>query len=250
MKIDLKNKSTLLITGGSRGIGAQVAMQAFKKYNIALNYRSNTLAAEKLSKQIEIAGGNIRSYQADISNEEQTKFMFNLIFDDFGPVSHLVNNAGILKKKSNFESISNTRFESTFSTNIFGVINCTRFAIEHMKKLPLKKDKSIVNISSGAAKNGAPNQYIDYAMSKAAIDSFSIGLATELAKHNIRVNLVKPGFIDTDIHENKNRLFEVLDRIPMNRIGKTEEVANGILWLLSDQASYVTGSSLDIAGGK
>jgi NAD(P)-dependent dehydrogenase (short-subunit alcohol dehydrogenase family) len=247
----LNKKPILLITGASKGIGASLAIAASKKFRIALNYKSDTPGINEIAKNITSKGGTAFVYQADVSNENQTKKMFEKIYDDLGPVSHLVNNAAILGKRSDFLSISNKRIEKIFATNIYGVINCTRYAVLHMKEYPNEKDKCIVNISSGAAKNGAPNQYIDYAISKGAVETLTIGLSKELAPFNIRVNAVRPGFIDTDIHENKEQRFkEVLNRIPLKRVGKPAEVANGILWLLSEKASYVTGSFLDITGGK
>ena len=247
----MDNLPLLLITGASKGIGASVAKSAAGKYRLALNFKNDSDSMNEVISIIHSKGGIANIYKTDISDEEQVKRMLENIYNDLGPVSHLVNNAAVLEKRADFLSITNKRFEKIFATNIYGTINCIRYAVPKMKEFPNEANRCIINVSSGAVKIGSPNDYIDYAMSKAAIETLTVGLSKELAPFNIRVNVVRPGFIDTNIHENKNqRLKEVLNKIPLKRIGKPNEVANGIMWLLSDEASYVTGSFLDIAGGK
>ncbi len=247
----MNNRPLLLITGAFKGIGASLAVAAAERFRLALNYRNDSPAMNEILGIIIDKGGAAGLYKADISDEEQVKKMFESIHNDMGPVSHLVNNAAILGKRTDFLSITNQRFEKTFATNMYGVINCIRYAVPQMKEYPNETERCIINISSGAVKIGSPNDYIDYAMSKASIETLTIGLSKELAPFNIRVNVVRPGFVDTDIHETKEqRLKEVLNNIPLKRIGKPAEIANGIMWLLSKEASYVTGSFLDISGGK
>ena len=235
----------------SKSIGASLAFSAIGKYRLALNFKNDSSSMEEIIGRIHSSGGVANLYKTDISDEEQVKRMFENIYADLGPVSHLVNNAAILEERADFLSISNKRFEKIFATNIYGTINCIRYTVPQMNEYSNETDRCIINISSGAAKNGSPNDYIDYAMSKASIETLTVGLSKELAPFNIRVNAVRPGFIDTDIHENKDqRLKEVLSKIPLKRIGRPSEVANGIIWPLSNEASYVTGSILDISDGK
>jgi len=190
------------------------------------------------------------SIQADISIEEEVIKMFSKIDNEFGRITGLVNNAGIIGKASNLAEMSYERIKRIIEVNVIGTMLCSRESIKRMSTKYGGKGGGIINISSGASKLGSPKIYVDYASTKGAIDTFTIGLAKELAEENIRVNAIRPGFIETEIHQISNRLQEVLKSIPMNRIGKPEEIAETIVWLLSEKSSYTTGAIIDISGGK
>ncbi|GAL83977.1 hypothetical protein MYP_1205 [Sporocytophaga myxococcoides] len=244
----------ILITGASRGIGAATALLAASRgYHVCVNYVKNEVAANAIVKKIEDIGGKAFAYQADVGDEAQVKEMFRQIDIKLGPVTALVNNAGTLELQSRVEGISNERFLRTLKNNILGTFLCSKEAIARMSTRNGGNGGNIVNVSSIGAKTGSPGEYVDYASSKGAIDSFTVGLSKEVAPEGIRVNAVRPGFIYTDIHESggeAGRIDRIKSTIPMLRGGNPEEVASAILWLLSDEASYTTGTFIDIAGGR
>ncbi|GIZ09050.1 SDR family oxidoreductase [Flavobacterium sp. UMI-01] len=245
---------TVLITGASRGIGAATAVLAAQKgYNVAVNYVKNKEAAEKTVNKILKLGGKAVAFQADVSKEKEVIDLFKNILSHFGKIDALVNNVGILENQSRLDNLEMDRLERVINTNIVSCFICSKEAIKQMSTAYGGKGGAIVNVSSIASKTGAPNEYIDYAATKGAIDALTIGLSKEVANEGIRVNAVRPGFIYSDIHAaggEPNRVDRLKDSIPMKRGGSPIEVANAILWLLSDEASYVTGSYIDIAGGK
>lgn len=243
----------LVITGGSRGIGAATALLAATKgYYVVINYLKNKNAADELVQKIHQKGGRAIAVAGDVSVEKEVLSLFDKVEDQLGPVRYLVNNAGILNRQSSFKEMSLERWEKIFATNVTGSFLCAREAVRRMSG---KKDRggAIVNVSSYATQHGAPFEYVDYASSKGAIDVMTRGLAREVAAENIRVNAVRPGVIYTEIHASggePNRPDRMKDSIPMKRAGEAEEVAQAILWLLSDEASYVTGSIIDVTGGR
>jgi len=243
----------LIITGGSRGIGAATALLAAEKgYAIGINYLKNKNAAEEVVQKIYQKGGQAIAIAGDVSNEKQVIHLFDTVQEQLGPITSLVNNAGILKQQSSLKDMSLERWQSIFATNVSGSFLCAREAVKRML-LNKKKGGAIVNLSSAATKHGAAFEYVDYAASKGAIDVLTLGLAREVAEDNIRVNAVRPGIIYTDLHASggePNRPERLRNVIPMKRPGHAEEVAQAILWLLSDDASYVTGSIIDVTGGR
>ena len=247
-------KKVILITGASRGIGAATALLAAQKgFEVAVNYLRDHTAADKIVNEITSAGGKAKSFRADVSNAEDVQKMFMAVIKHFGQLDALVNNVGIVDLASPFVEMSPSRMQKMFAVNVFGSFYCSQEAIKIMSKSHNGKGGVIVNVSSGASKGGSPNTYIDYAATKGAIDTFTIGLSKELATQGIRVNAVRPGIIDTEIHAQSgdaNRVEKIRDTIPLKRGGKPEEVAAAILWLASEEASYVTGSIIDVAGGR
>ncbi|MBT1704319.1 SDR family oxidoreductase [Chryseosolibacter indicus] len=247
-------KKVILITGASRGIGAEAALLASRKgYHVCLNYCSNKEAADSVIKTIEDEGGSGIAIQADISKEDEVDLLFSTMDRKFGRLDALVNNAGILESQMELTEMSAARIKKIFETNVFGSFYCTQRAITRMALKHGGTGGSIVNVSSVASRTGSPFEYIDYASSKGAIDTFTIGLSKEIASQGIRVNAVRPGFIYTDIHAcggDADRVDKLRDHIPMKRGGYPEEVAAAILWLLSEEASYVSGSFIEIAGGR
>lgn len=236
----------VIVTGGSRGIGKATSIELAKHgYFVCINYRTNSEAAQLLEEQIKSDGGKAISIKADISLEQDVLKLFEQVDKLEGILFGLINNAGVLAEQSSLMNMTAERIRKTFETNVFGTFLCCREAIKRMKN-----GGSIVNISSGASKSGGPNEYLDYASTKGAIDTFTIGLAKEVAEQNIRVNAVRPGFIETDIHKIPNRLETVKSIIPMKRVGQPIEIAKAIVWLMSDNSSYTTGAIIDIAGGK
>jgi len=247
-------KKVALITGASRGIGAATAIFAAKKgYEVAVNYYKDQVSADKVVHQISTIGGNAVAIKADVSNEVQVLQMFDQIDQTFGRLTGLVNNAGILAALSRVENYSFARMKRIFEVNVLGAVLCAREAIPRMSTKQGGSGGSIINLTSGAARLGAANEYVDYAASKGAIDTFTIGLAKELALDSIRVNAVRAGFIATDMHQSVGgaERFEALKHtIAMERVGRPEEIAQAIIWLMSKKASYCTGTILDVTGGR
>jgi NAD(P)-dependent dehydrogenase (short-subunit alcohol dehydrogenase family) len=244
----------LLVTGGSRGIGAATArLAAARGYAVCVNYRANQAAADEVVSSIRQAGGQAIAVAADVSDEAEVVRLFATIDDQLGPLTALVNNAGILERQMRVEQMDAARLQRIFTTNIVSCFLCAREAIRRMSTKTGGRGGAIVNVSSVAARLGAPGEYVDYAAAKGAIDTFTIGLAQEVAAEGIRVNGVRPAFIYTDIHASggePNRIERVKAAIPLRRGGHAEEVANAILWLLSAEASYSTGTFIDVTGGK
>ena len=244
----------ILITGGSRGIGAAVARLAGQQgYSVCVNYRQNREAAESVVKSISESGARAIAVLADVTVESDVKRLFSTVDDLLGTITSLVNNAGILEKQMRVDSMDATRLHRIFATNVIGPFLCAREAVRRMSTKHGGNGGAIVNVSSGASRLGSPGEYVDYAASKGAIDTLTIGLAREVAEENIRVNAVRPGFIYTEMHASggePNRVDRVKEFVPMKRGGKPEEVANAILWLLSDSASFTTGAFIDVTGGK
>ncbi|KWT97231.1 MULTISPECIES: SDR family oxidoreductase [unclassified Variovorax] len=244
----------LLITGGSRGIGAATALLAAQRgFAVAVNYASNSLAADEVVRTIRGRGGRAISVQADVGDEAQVKAMFEKLDAKFGRLGALVNNAGVVDVQARVDGMSLERLERMFRVNVIGSFLCAREAVRRMSTKHGGSGGAIVNLSSAAARLGSPGQYVDYAASKGAIESFTIGLAKEVAEEGIRVNAVRPGLIDTEIHASggmPDRAFQLASTVPMKRTGSAQEVANGIVWLLSEEASYVTGTFMDVTGGR
>ena len=244
----------LLITGASRGIGAATALLAAKNgWSVAVNYTANALAADEVVRQIRQAGGHAMSVQADVGDEAQILRMFEQIDAKMGRLFGLVNNAGVVDATARVDEMSWSRLERMMRINVLGSIACAREAVRRMSTVHGGTGGSIVNVSSAASRLGAPSQYVDYAAAKGAIDAFTIGLAKEVAGEGIRVNAVRPGLIDTDIHASgglPNRVKDLQHLVPAKRGGTAEEVAQAIVWLLSDEAEYTTMSFLDVSGGR
>ena len=244
----------VLITGASRGIGAATALLAARQgYAVAVNYTANSLAADEVVRQIRQAGGQAMAVQADVAVEAQVVAMFEKVDAKFGRLSALVNNAGVVDQTTRVEAITLQRLQRMFEVNVFGSFLCAREAVRRMSTRHGGAGGAIVNVSSAAARLGSPGQYVDYAAAKGAIDTFTLGLAREVAAEGIRVNAVRPGIIDTDIHASgglPDRVRDLAPQVPMQRAGSAEEVAASIVWLLGDGASYTTGALLDVAGGR
>lgn len=245
---------TILITGSSRGIGAATAMLAAEKgFSVAVNYNKNKEAAENIVEKIKSTGGSAKAFQADVSNEAEIIRLFKEVDTEFGNLTCLVNNAGILEQQSKLENITWERLQRIFQANTLGSFICCREAIKRMSTKYGGNGGTIINVSSIASRTGAPFEYIDYAASKGAIDSLTIGLSKELAEDGIRVNAVRPAFIHTDIHISggePGRIERVKESIPLKRGGLASEVAEAILWLASEQSSYSTGIFIDVTGGR
>ena len=248
------NAPILLVTGGSRGIGAATALAAAQAgYAVAVNYQSNSLAADEVVRTIRDGGGQAMALQADVSREDEVLAMFARIDAKWGPLAALVNNAGVVDVSSRVDGMSVARLSRMLNTHVLGSFVCAREAVLRMSTRHGGAGGGIVNLSSAAAKLGSPGQYVDYAACKGAIDTFTIGLAKEVAAEGIRVNAVRPGIIDTDIHASggePDRAQRLAPQVPMQRPGSAQEVAHVIVWLLSPQASYCTGALLDVGGGR
>ena len=248
------SNGVILITGGSRGIGAATAILAGQRgYRVCVNYRSARDAAEQVVRGIVSAGGTAVAVQGDAGIEADVVRLFETCDRELGPLTALVNNAAILETQVRFESLDRARLERVFAINVFGVFACAREAVRRMSTKHGGSGGGIVNVSSVAARLGSPGEYVDYAASKGALDTMTIGLAQEVAQEGIRVNGVRPGFIYTEMHASggePGRVDRVKAVIPMRRGGEADEVARAILWLLSDESSFTTGSFIDVAGGR
>ncbi|MCJ0765389.1 SDR family oxidoreductase [Variovorax terrae] len=253
----------LLITGASRGIGAATAWLAAQQgYAVAVNYSVHAAAADALVQRIRAGGGTALAVQADVAHEDQILAMFEAVDARLGPLAALVNNAGVVDLPARVDGLSAQRLKRMFDINVIGSMLCAREAVRRMSTRhggahPLGpgwgQGGAIVNLSSAAARLGSPGQYVDYAASKGAIDTFTLGLAKEVAAEGIRVNAVRPGIVDTEIHASgglPDRARELAPQVPMQRAGTAEEVARAILWLLGPEAGYTTGALLDVAGGR
>ena len=244
----------VLVTGGSRGIGAATALLAARQgFTVAVNYSSHSLAADEVVRQIRAMGANAVAVQADVAVEAQVLAMFEEIDARFGPLSALVNNAGVVDLAARVDQMDVQRIRRMFDINVLGTFVCAREAVKRMSTRHGGTGGAIVNVSSVAARLGGPGQYVDYAASKGAVDTFTVGLAKEVAAEGIRVNAVRPGIIETDIHASggqPDRAREMAPMVPMQRAGSADEVARAIVWLLTPDASYTTGAIIDVAGGR
>ncbi len=244
----------VIVTGGSRGIGAATArLAAVRGYAVCVNYRANAAAANAIVAAITAAGGRAIAVQADVAVEADVVRLFDTCDAGLGRLTALVNNAGILETQMRVEAMDAARLQRVFATNVTGAFICAREAVKRMSTKRGGAGGAIVNLSSRAAVLGSPDEYVDYAASKAAVDTLTIGLSKEVAAEGIRVNAIRAGVIDTDIHASggePGRVDRVKASVPMKRGGTADEVANAVLWLLSDAASYTTGSFVDVSGGR
>lgn len=244
----------MIVTGASRGIGARVAIKAAEQgWDVCVNYARSKAAAQDVVKEIRDAGGNAIAVHADIACEPDIKALFRMVDQDLGPVTALVNNAGIVGPSVSIDGLTGDRISNMLAVNVTGSILAAREAVRRMSTEQGGQGGCIVNISSAAARLGSPNEYLDYAASKGAIDTFTKGLALEVAEQGIRVNAVRPGLIDTEIHASggePDRAQRLAPNIPVKRVGQADEVADSVLYLASEAASYVTGAILDVSGGR
>jgi NAD(P)-dependent dehydrogenase (short-subunit alcohol dehydrogenase family) len=249
---DLTDK-VVIITGGSRGIGRAAAIAAAARgFRVVVGYVSNKAAADEVVAQIGASNGNAIAVKCDVGKESDILALFK-VADDFGTLGALVNNAGIVGPSARVEDMSVERIQRMMAVNVTGSILCAREAVKRMSTRNGGKGGVIVNLSSVAAKLGSPNTYVDYAASKGAIDSFTVGLGHEVASEGIRVAAIRPGLIDTEIHASggePDRAHRLAGSVPMKRVGTAVEIANAIVWLMSDEASYVTSAILDVSGGR
>ncbi len=244
----------LLVTGGGRGIGAATALLAAQRgYAVAINYTSNSLAADEVVRQIRAGGGTAMAVRADVAIEAQVLSMFEQVDAKLGRLTGLVNNAGVVDTTQRVDEQSLPRWQRMFAINVFGTMLCAREAVRRMSTHHDGTGGAIVNVGSMASVHGAAGQYVDYAAAKGAVDVFTLGLAREVATEGIRVNAVRPGIVDTEIHASggqPGRAQRLAPQIPMQRPGTAQEIASAIVWLLSDEAGYATGSILDVTGGR
>jgi NAD(P)-dependent dehydrogenase (short-subunit alcohol dehydrogenase family) len=244
----------MLITGGGRGIGAATAKLAAQRgYAVGVNYLRDQASAESVADAIRTKGGQAVALQADVSREDEVVRLFAEVDRQLGTVTALVNNAGVLERQMRVDQMDAARWARVLATNVTGSFLCAREAVRRMSTKRGGNGGAIVNISSAAARLGSPGEYVDYAASKAAVEAFTVGLAKEVAQEGIRVNAVRPGVIYTTIHADggePGRVDRVKDAVPMKRGGQPEEVARAILWLLSDEAGYSTGTFIDVSGGR
>jgi NAD(P)-dependent dehydrogenase (short-subunit alcohol dehydrogenase family) len=246
--------AALVITGASRGIGAATArLAAAEGYSVCVNYRRDRAAAEAVVRSIEASGGRAVAVGADVAVEADVVRLFETSQRELGPLRGLVNNAGLLETQMRVEAMDAARLSRVFATNVIGAFLCAREAVRRMSRRHGGDGGVIVNVSSVASRLGSPGEFVDYAASKGAIDTMTIGLAREVAEEGIRVNAVLPGVIYTEMHASggePDRVERIKSSVPMKRGGTADEVARAILWLLSDQASYTTGALLDVSGGR
>jgi NAD(P)-dependent dehydrogenase (short-subunit alcohol dehydrogenase family) len=244
----------LLVTGASRGIGAACARLAARNgWNVAINYQRDAEAAAAVADEVRRAGRKVLLLQGDVAQEADVLRLFAAIDAEWGPLHGLVNNAGVVDRPQRVDEMDLARLTRMFQINVIGSMLCAREAVRRMSTRHGGKGGSIVNLSSAAARLGSPGQYVDYAAAKGAIDVFTLGLAREVAGERIRVNAVRPGIIETDIHASgglPDRAREMAPQVPMKRAGSADEVAQAVVWLLSEAASYTTGSVLDVTGGR
>ena len=247
-------KKIILVTGGSRGIGAAIAQRASDAgYAVCISFLNHQAAADALVASITDKGGTAIAVRADVAVDADVVRMFKQVDESLGPITALVNNAGILEQQSRVDEMTTERVTRIFATNVIGSFSCAREAVRRMSTRYGGSGGAIVNMSSRAARLGAAGEYVDYAASKAAINTFTIGLAKEVAAEGIRVNAVSPGLIYTDIHASggePGRVDRLQDSVPMKRGGSADEVARAVMWLLSEDASYITGSNIDVSGGR
>ncbi|WP_210396267.1 SDR family oxidoreductase [Motiliproteus sediminis] len=251
---DRKTAPVALVTGAGRGIGAATAqLLAARGYRVAINYRQQRSAANQVAGAIRAAGGEAITLQADVSRESEVEALFRAVDQRWNRLDALVNNAGILRPQARVTEMDAERINAILAVNVTGTLLCCREAIKRMSTRFGGQGGAIVNLSSIAARLGAPQEYVDYAASKGAVDSLTIGLSKEVAGEGIRVNAVRPGIIDTEIHASggePGRVARLAPQLPMGRGGSAAEIAAAVVWLLSDQASYVTGSFIDAGGGR
>ena len=245
---------TVLVTGGGRGIGAATSWLAAQRgWAVAVNYTHGSAAAQAMVARIREAGGTALALQADVSDEAQVLAMFDAIDKGLPPLGALVNNAGVVDVQARVDVMTAKRWQRMFAINVFGSFVCAREAVKRMSTSHGGRGGCIVNLSSAAARLGAPGQYVDYAAAKGAIDVFTMGLAKEVALEGIRVNAVRPGIIATELHASggtPDRAKQMAPMVPMQRAGSAEEVAEAIVWLMSEQSSYTTGAVIDVTGGR
>lgn len=246
-------RGAILVTGAGTGIGAATAIAAAKTgYPVCVNYRHSADGARQVVREIENLGQQAIAVQADVSREDDVSRLFETLSSELGEIVGLVNNAAVLEAQTGYEGIDLQRLQRLFATNVGGAFLCAREALNRMRVSRGGKGGSIVNVSSIAARTGSPNEYVDYAASKGALDTLTVGLAREVAADGVRVNAVRPGFIATGMHAKggePGRVERLRAKIPMQRGGEADEVASAIVWLLSDKASFTTGAFIDIGGG-